>query len=311
MNEIVVIGSVNIDMVVKSEKFPDVGETILGGKFNQFLGGKGANQAVAAVRLGGNVRFICKTGDDPFGKNCIQQFKKEGLDTDFILRDSEHSTGVALISVNAEGENKIVVAPGANASFEIDDINTFNQIFGDIDLILLQLEIPTETVEKIISRAKENNTNVILNPAPAQTLSDECFKELFLITPNETETKQLTGIKPNSKESSEMAANMLHQMGVKNVVITLGSKGAFVSTKDFKGLISSPDVTVKDTTAAGDVFNGAIAVALTNDYSWETAVSFACKAAALSVSKDGAQESAPNIEQYKAFEAGLEEVQSS
>lgn len=306
MSNIVVIGSTNIDMVVKTEKFPDIGETILGGKFNKFFGGKGANQAVAAARLGGNVNFICKTGDDEFGEISKQRFKNEGLETKHILTADGVATGVALITVNGTGDNKIVVAPGANSKFGTDDVADLDNIIASADFVVLQLEIPIETIGAIIKRAKQHRTNVILNPAPAEELPSDYYKDLFLITPNETETKQMTGVPVHNKKDALKAAEVFHEKGVQNVVITLGEKGAFVSTDDFKGLIPSPKVEAVDTTAAGDVFNGAISVALTKQKGWPESVEYACRAAALSVTIDGAQDSAPSKDQLVKFETEIQ-----
>jgi len=305
MNEIVVIGSTNVDMVVKTEKFPEVGETILGGKFNKYFGGKGANQAVAAARLGGNVNFICKTGDDEFGESSKRKFKKEGLETGQILTAKKAATGVALITVNSSGDNKIVVAPGANSKFSPNDILELEEVIEEARFIVLQLEIPLETIGTIIERAKNYDTKVILNPAPADMLPDEYYRDLFLITPNETETKQLTGVSVDNTDDALRASEAFHEKGVQNVVITLGAQGAFVSTDTFTGIVETPKVDAEDTTAAGDVFNGALSVALTKQKGWSEAVEYACKAAALSVTKDGAQDSAPYEIQLKEFEAEM------
>lgn len=301
-NKIVVIGSANIDMVVKTKSFPEPGETIIGNSFFQSQGGKGANQAVAAARLGGDVSFIARVGDDDFGVQAIQQYKKEGICTDHITADKDHHTGVALISVNSAGENKIIVAPGANLGFTEEDVKALRKLIAEAEIILLQLEIPLETVGEVLKLAQENKTKVILNPAPAQQLPKWFFKNLFLISPNKTETEQLTNIAINSKSSMLKAANKLKSFGVKNIVITLGNKGVFLLTNDYKGIMSAPKVKVSDTTAAGDIFNGALAVALTNRREgWENNVQFACTAAAVSVSKNGAQTSAPTFEELRSF----------
>lgn len=300
-NNILVVGSANVDMVVKSKTFPEAGETLIGGKFFKFPGGKGANQAVAAARLGGDVTFVCKVGDDDFGQSSIKLYKGEGINTDYILLDQENPTGVALISVNQTGENKIVVAPGANSGFTIEDTKRFQEVLLEVDILVLQLEIPLPIITKVIQLAKRHGVRVILNPAPAQTLPEKVFEKLFLITPNEIETKHLTGITVDSRKNALQATQKFKDMGVQNVVITLGEKGAFMHTSSYTGFISTPKIEAVDTTAAGDVFNGALAVALTQNQPFQAAVTFACRAAAISVSKNGAQSSAPTVAEISMF----------
>lgn len=300
-NKIVVVGSSNTDMIVKSDKFPEPGETLLGGNFYISPGGKGANQAVAAARLGGEVIFICKVGDDDFGKRSVEGYKKEGINTQYIMTDHSHPSGVALISVNSAGENKITVAPGANGDFMKEDIQTQKDLLSQAEIILLQLEIPLGTIGQVLKLAGENNIKVVLNPAPAQTLPDWYYKDLFLITPNETEAEQLTGISIEDENSALKASKRLVEMGVKNVVITMGKKGAFVFTNEYTGLVPAPKRDVVDTTGAGDVFNGALVVALAQKKEWEESVTFACMAASLSVSKIGAQSSSPFIKDLNVF----------
>lgn len=290
---IYVVGSSNTDMVVKVDKLPAPGETVIGGSFLMNPGGKGANQAVTASRLGGNVTFIAKIGNDIFGRQAMQQFQRERIDTKFILTDKNHPSGVALISVDAKGENNIAVAPGANAHLGIDQIGQALQSVENDVIVLLQLEIPLDTVEYVIEQGHRKNLKVILNPAPANKLSDAVFKHIFVITPNETEAELLTGIRLTDLESARQAAEVLHGKGVKNVVITLGSKGAYLSNEDTRQLIPAPLVTAIDTTAAGDCFNGALAVALSENRPFDQAVAFACKAAAISVTRMGAQSSLP------------------
>lgn len=306
-DKIVVVGSVNIDMVVKSNKFPEAGETLIGGKFFKFPGGKGANQAVAAARLGGDVIFVCKVGDDDFGKHSVQLYETEGINTDYVLIDHQNPTGVALISVNGAGENKIVVAPGANSGFSLKDIGVFEGILSEAAIIVLQLEIPIKIIVKIVELAAQFGVRVILNPAPVQKLSRSVFEDLFLITPNEIEAKHLTGITIEGKETVRKAAQSLQAMGVKNIVITLGKQGAYMLTNEHTGFISTPKVKAIDTTAAGDIFNGALAVGLTQGRIWQDAVKFACRAAAVSVTKNGAQSSAPSLEEVNSLGKNLAE----
>ena len=292
-NKIVVIGSSNTDMVLKTDRFPKPGETILGGDFFVFQGGKGANQAVAAARLDGAVSFICKVGNDSFGNDAIEHYKNEGIDVSGVSQDSTASTGVAVITVNAEGENSIIVASGANALLSVRDIENSIEPLQTSDWLITQLETPLPVIEFIATFAKENNKKFILNPAPAQVLPDAIYEELFLITPNQTETELLTGIAVIDGKSAKIAAKAFKLKGVKNVIITLGSKGAFVSCGDFEGMIDAFKVKPIDTTAAGDIFNGALMVALAEEKGWREAVLFAAKAASISVTRMGAQSSAP------------------
>jgi ribokinase len=256
-------------------------------------GGKGANQAVAAARLGGNVTFIAKTGDDVFGKQAKQLLGIEKINTDFLFSDPGHPSGVALITVDARGENCIVVAPGANSQLNQIDIEKGREVILKSGLILMQLEIPLETVLWAAKIAFEAGKKVILNPAPAVKIPDDLLSLLYMITPNETEAEIITGIAVTDTPSAILAARNLCQRGIEVVIITMGSKGALLYTEENAILIPSPKVEATDTTAAGDVFNGAIAVAVAEGKPLEDAVEFACKAAAISVTRLGAQASAP------------------
>lgn len=295
MGKILVIGSTNTDMVVRSKRFPAPGETILGGEFFMFPGGKGANQAVAAARLGGEVSFITRVGDDVFGSQALEGFEEEGIDTTHITIDKDRPSGVALITVDGAGENQIVVASGANAQIGQQDIEEAISVFTQSDIILVQLEIPLTTVARIISLAQIHNKKVILNPAPAQALGTEILAGLYCITPNQTEAQLLTGIPVNSVESARQAAEVLLDKGVQHVVITMGDQGSvYVSPDDFL-YVAAPTVDVIDTTAAGDVYNGALSVGLARSKSWKEAIAFATQAAAIAVTKMGAQASAPYL----------------
>lgn len=293
LGKIVVIGSSNTDMVIKAEKFPLPGETILGGKFFMNPGGKGANQAVAASRLGGNVTFITKIGNDIFGKQALQQFRKEGINTEFILSDPDNPSGVALITVDSKGENSIVVAQGSNGTLSPEDLQKAENELVNAEIVLMQLEIPLQTVAFAARKAAAAGKKVILNPAPAMPLPDELLKNLFLITPNKSETEALTGIEIKDLQAAETAARKLKGKGVANVVVTLGAQGAYVFTGTLSTHIPAPKVEAVDSTAAGDVFNGALAVAISEGLSIDQAVEFASRAAAISVTKMGAQASAP------------------
>ena len=293
LNRISVVGSSNTDMVIKTSKLPAPGETILGGEFFINAGGKGANQAVAAARLGGKVSIIAKTGEDLFGKQARQLFESENINTDFLVTDPSHPSGVALITVDEKGENCIVVAPGSNSYLNLRDIDLAREVIIQSEIVLMQLEIPVETVVHVANIAYKAGNKVILNPAPAAKIPDDLFPKLYLITPNETEAGLISGIPVKDIESATLAARNLCERGVKVVIITLGSKGALLfNGKDAK-LIPSPKVKAVDTTAAGDVFNGAIAVAISEGLELEKAVEFACKAAAISVTRMGAQSSTP------------------
>ena len=292
-SNISVIGSCNTDMVIKTSKLPAPGETILGGDFFMNQGGKGANQAVAAARLGGKVSFITKTGDDVFGSKARKIFDEEHINIDNLIIDPVHPSGVALITVDAKGENCIVVAPGSNNHLNLKDINLAREQILRSEIVLMQLEIPLETVVYAAKLAFDAGIKVILNPAPATKITDELLSMLFMITPNETEAGMITGIPVTDVSSAKEAARMLHERGVKVVIVTLGSKGALLYADGEATLVPVQQVEAIDTTAAGDVFNGAIAVAISEGMALKNGVDFACKAAAISVTRMGAQSSAP------------------
>jgi ribokinase len=293
MKRIIVIGSSNTDMVIKTEKLPAPGETILGGKFLMNPGGKGANQSVAASRLGGKVTFISKRGNDLFGNQAVGLLMREGVDIKYIVKDPDLPSGVALITVDSTGENSIVVAPGSNGNLLKEDIPSVIFDTGKFEILLLQLEIPIDTVEYSAVTASEHGIKVILNPAPARKLSDNLLKNTWLITPNETEAETITGVIITDIPSAERAAELIQERGVKNVIITLGEAGAYIKSENYTGLIPGIKVKPVDTTAAGDVFNGALAVAISEGSDLKDAVIFANKAASISVTRMGAQASAP------------------
>lgn len=292
-SKIVVIGSSNTDMVVRTSHFPEKGETVLGGEFMMNPGGKGANQAVAAARMGGEVVFVCKIGKDVFGSQSAELFEKEGIDVSYVLVDEENHSGVALITVDANAENTIVVASGANAHLFPKDISSVESIFSPEGFVLLQLEIPVETVRYITAAAKSKGGKVILNPAPACELPDEVFSGLYVLTPNEKEASMISGVNVQDLDSAKKAAEIIYKKGVEHVIVTMGAKGALV----FDGLeyvfIEAQKVVAVDTTAAGDVFNGALVVALNEGKSIIEAAEFANKASAIAVTRLGAQASAP------------------
>jgi ribokinase len=297
MHKLLVIGSTNTDMVILTKRFPKPGETIIGGKFLMNPGGKGANQAVAAARLGATLTFMTCLGDDAFGATARQGFVQEGIDTSFIITDASHASGTALITVNEAGENTIVVASGANEQLLPEKLEGLEALLDTHDYLLMQLEIPLGTVSYAATIANKQGKKVILNPAPARALPDGLLQKLYLITPNETEAEILTGIAVRDEHSAEQAAAALKARGVQHVIITLGSKGAWVSAGAHRCLVPAPAVKAVDTTAAGDIFNGALAHALALNQEWLTAVSYACKAAAISVTRLGAQSSAPTFQE--------------
>lgn len=293
MAKITVIGSSNTDMVVVTATLPKPGETLLGGKFLMNPGGKGANQAVAAARLGGDICFVAKTGNDVFGQQAKKLFENEGIDPGAIFTDDENPSGVALINVDAQGENCIAVAPGANDRLSVKDIDEAKRKITDADIILLQLEIPIETVEYAVKMAHQSGKKVILNPAPARKLPESLYGQLYLITPNETEAEVLTGINVTDESSAQIASEMFISRGTQNVIITMGSKGSYIYSGGKGRIVPAPRVKAVDTTAAGDVFNGALCVGLAEGRQLDEAVEFANKAAAISVTRMGAQASAP------------------
>lgn len=292
-SKILVAGSSNTDMVIKTASFPAPGETILGGSFFMNAGGKGANQAVAATRLGGNVTFVGKVGDDVFGKQAVQLLQNEGINVSSVAVDPVNPSGVAMITVDRNGENSIVVASGSNGTMSPEDFDRAIHELDDSEFVLMQLEIPVRTVEYIAGLAFQKQKKIVLNPAPAAPLSADLLKMIFLITPNENEAGQLTGIKVTDEFSALKAASFLQHQGVENVIITMGASGAFYLAGSKSGIIPAPEVAAIDTTAAGDTFNGALVVALSEGKSIEEAVAFANKAASISVTRMGAQSSVP------------------
>jgi len=296
--KILVIGSSNTDMTIKSPRLPAPGETILGGTFVMGPGGKGANQAVAASRLGGDVTFICKVGRDMFGENAVKGYQKEGIDTSHTLY-SDQASGTALILVDDSGENCIAVAPGANGDLSPADIDSIADVIKKADYLILQLEIPVESVLRAAKIAHEAGVYVILNPAPACKLPEEIFKYISLITPNQTESALMTGIEVKDEASRTKAIESFHKMGVKDVIVTLGSKGSLVCQGNEQIMVEALKVKAVDATAAGDTFCGAVCVALSEGKTLEEAARFATKASALTVQKMGAQSSIPYITDIK------------
>lgn len=298
---IVVVGSSNTDMIIKVPHVPVPGETIIGGTFSTAAGGKGANQAVAAARAGGDVTFVARVGEDMFGQKAKDGFVKDNINVDHVLNDKDAPSGVALIFVGEDGENSIAVASGANANLSPSDVEAASDAISSADILIMQLETPLETVQKAAMIASENGVKVILNPAPACELSDDILSHVSILTPNESEAELLTGIKVESEKDAGAAADALMAKGIETVVVTMGAKGAFVVTADSKESVSGFSVKAVDATAAGDVFNGTLAVGMAEGKPLKEAVRFANAAAALSVTKLGAQPSAPTRQEIEKF----------
>lgn len=296
-----IIGSANRDLVVKVSKLAQKGQTIISKNYDEFCGGKGANQAVAAKRLGAEVNFIAKLGDDSFGNSLLNFYKNTGLNTSTIQKSSKSKTGLAFITVDDFGQNIINVVMGANAEVDKEIIDTNELCILDSSVVLTQLEIPLNTVEYLADMLTEKNT-FILNPAPAQTLPDNLLKKVDIITPNETEASIIAGVEITDLTSAKTAANVIHKKGVNIVIITMGESGALLSKQDgTQELFPSTKVDVKDTTAAGDTFNGSLAHCLDKGFSIEQAIKIANKASARAVTIQGAENSAPTITELNQF----------
>ena len=297
MPNILVVGSLNMDLVVQMPAIPRPGETLLGGKFATFPGGKGANQAVAAARLGARVRMVGRVGGDAFGDQMLKIIQDEGIDARFIGIDAQSATGVALITVDAQGENSISVASGANFTLTSEDVRQAWQEIPDVDLLVMPLETPMETIRTAAQIAKQRQVRVILNPAPAQDLEESLLRMVDVIVPNESETERLTGQSINNEADARKAGAELLKRGVANAVLTLGENGALLvegsSGEPIFEFIPAFKVPVVDTTAAGDAFVGALATGMGEGLSLAEAVRFAGAVAALSVTRPGAQPSLP------------------
>lgn len=291
--KIAVVGSSNTDLVAKAPRLPLPGETVIGDKFIIAPGGKGANQAVAMARLGGDVTFVAKLGMDDFGDQAIDNFRKDNINTNFIFRTSKSPSGVALIFVDDSGENVIVAVQGANAELLPVDVEKARSAIEYSDILVLQLEIPLETVSYAISIAKSKDIPVVLNPAPGKKLDHDLIKHIDYLTPNETETEILTSMKVFDDNTAKEAGLKLLEFGPRNVIITMGKRGAMLVNEEGCKLIPGFKVEAVDATAAGDAFNGGLAFAIASKSSIKDAVRFANAVAALSVTKMGAQPSMP------------------
>lgn len=297
MSRIVVIGSSNMDLTVRTPHIPSKGETIIGGDLKMSYGGKGANQAVAAIRLGGDVTFVTKVGQDTYGELIISKLTGEGLPSNGIMRDGNSSSGVAWICVDENGDNSIVVLPGANASLSVEDLKPYIGKLMSADYILMQLEIPLEVVEYVTELAYENGVKVILNPAPACHLDKRLLSKIYMIVPNEKECRILCGDEACDDVASNAAC--LKASGVPNVLVTLGENGSMLINSEGTFRVGAEKVTAVDTVAAGDTFCGALSVILSEGGSLIDAMKFATKASAIAVTRCGAQESIPFRKEIK------------
>lgn len=294
MAKIIVVGSSNIDMTAMVYSLPRPGETIGGARFIQANGGKGANQAVAAARLGGDVMFSTCVGNDLNGRALKDVFAADGINTKNHKITDKAPTGTALIMVDSHAENCIAVAPGANGFLTPEDMDSMEEDFAEAEILLVQLEVPMPTVCRAIELADKHGLKVILNPAPVASIPEYIFQKLYLITPNETEAQKLTGVSVNTADDAVAAAKVFFDKGVKNVIITMGGSGSIICKNDGEPVyVPTQKVTAVDTTAAGDVYNGGIATALSEGRSLEEAAKFASLAASISVTRQGAQNSVP------------------
>jgi len=296
MPNIVVVGSANTDMVVKSPRIPGPGETVIGGEFLMAAGGKGANQAVAAARLGAQVTFVACLGNDVFGDQALAGYQREGIDTTYIVRDAQAASGVALIVVDAHGENSIAVASGANARLSSTHVERAATRIAQADVLLVQLEVPIEAVRAAIELAHRSDVPVILNPAPAQQMDAGLLKQVTVATPNEHEIKVVVG----QQDQNAAIAAML-DAGTQTVLVTLGQQGALWAEETSRTQIPAFQVRAVDTTAAGDAFNGGLACALGRGAAMADAIRYANAVAALSVTRMGAQPSLPTAAEVDAF----------
>jgi ribokinase len=299
--QVLVIGSSNTDLIIKVVRIPTPGETVLGGKFARAAGGKGANQAVAAARAGGEVTFIARVGRDTNGEQALAGLAAEGIDMKHVIRDAKFPSGVALILVDQDGENSIAVASGANDTLNPADVRRAKGAFRRARILLLQLETPLPTVAAAIELAAASGVRVVLNPAPARLIPARLLRRVYLLTPNQSEAELLTGVTVDDEVAAARAAGQLLARGVQNVIITMGSHGAFVVGKDLRQMIPGFKVKAVDATGAGDIFNGTLAVALAQGRPLLEAARFGCASAAISVTRFGAQPSAPWRKEIQAM----------
>lgn len=305
MPKIVVVGSSNADMVAKSEKIPHAGETILGSEFVMAPGGKGANQAVCAAKLGAQVTLVARVGDDIFGEMSLANFRSAGVDITFVTRDPSAPSGIALIMVDARGENAIVVAPGANLRLTPDDVDCARDAIADADAVIVQLEIPAETVAHTIELAHRLGVRVVLNPAPIRPMSNDILRKVDVLVPNQHEAAELIGrVGEGGAIDAPTAAERLLEMGCGSVVITLGGDGAYARGEGVREFIAPMNVIAVDTTAAGDAFTASLACSLAEGLDLVGAARFAARVAAISVTRTGAQPSMPTRDEVDSYVFG-------
>ncbi|WP_422484708.1 ribokinase [Gudongella sp. DL1XJH-153] len=305
---VIVVGSLNMDLVIRAPKIPRPGETILGSDFKQVSGGKGANQADAAAKLGTETIMLGAVGNDSMGKRLKDSLERDGVNVQMVLEKDDSPTGVAAIVVEDSGNNAITVAPGANSGFSSKDLLQMENAFKGADVMLVQLETPLDTVKTALKLAKKNNVTTILNPAPAMNLDDEIYTLVDVLTPNETELELLSNMETDTSEKVEAAGRLLLEKGVSELVVTLGSQGSMHIGKDFSQIYPAYKVKAVDTTAAGDSFNAALAVSLANGSTMEESILFATKVGAMTVTKHGAQTSLPLLQEVEQFEKWYEKL---
>jgi ribokinase len=300
-DKIVVIGSSNVDLIMKMDHLPEKGETVTNGNFMQVYGGKGANQAVAAARAGGKIAFVSCVGEDAYTPQMVQNYQTDGIDTRFVFKEKDIASGCALILIGQTGENMIAVAPGANYRLTPEKVDKAAGLFDEAAMIVLQFEVEEKTVKHVLELANTKKVPVMWNVAPARAFDFSLIPKVNILVLNEVEAGFLAGIQVDNEADAEKAATILVGKGVDKVIITLGSKGAFVLTKTEKARVTAFQVEAVDTTAAGDTFCGAFAVALVEGNPLKDALQFASAAAAISVTRMGAQPSAPTREEIDAF----------
>lgn len=301
MTDIIVVGSINMDMVVHVAKRPAKGETVLGNHFITAPGGKGANQAYAAAKLGGDVTFLGALGQDVFRKTLMEQLVSVNINTEHMYNSPETPTGIALITIDYEGDNSIVVAPNANNDLTPDYLRKNEAVFRKAKLLIIQLEIPIETVVEAVNIAKKHGLQVLLDPAPVRELPEDLYPHIDFLTPNQTEIEQLTGVKVEDTASAKVAATHLLDRGVKTVFSKMGDRGVTVVNKNIVKYMEGYPVKAIDTTAAGDAFAGAVALSIVQGNNIFEAGHFGNAVAALSVMKTGAQGSMPTSEEVTRF----------
>ena len=299
--KVVVVGSFNMDLVVKAGRRPRKGETLMGEEFGMFIGGKGSNQAIAAARLGADVTMIGRLGTDLFGDTLMAAHAEEGIHTDYVSRDTEVGTGIASILIDPDGDNSIVIVPQANMRLGVEDIERASESIAAADVLLLQLEVPIAASQRAAEIAKSNGATVVLNPAPAQELPDDFLAQVNILTPNAVETESLSGVKVSTSADAERAAKVLLNKGLSAVILTLGERGALLLTSDLTQQVPAYAVEVVDTTAAGDAFCGGLATGLARGENLVDAVAFANAVGALAVTVLGAAPSMPTAAQVEAF----------